>query len=125
MTRQASQRLLKYLLVWGTWLWFLGTPQSESVAQVITLTGGTSALLNVQGGSIAFQNSRCKSTLGAGRISGSFTYGATLRCSMEDYRFTVGDNPIQINLPTDIFTGGYYFLSRGMRVDTKVKKMFV
>ena len=91
---------------------------SPVVAQIIQIGGGSSTLFDAQGGAVTIQSENSRMVMGAGLVGGRFGYGASAVFRRGDYNFLVGDNPIPINLPTDIFDNVHYFISRGAGVST-------
>jgi hypothetical protein len=89
--------------------------------QIIGIGGGTSTLFNAQGGAVTYQSQNTRIAAGAGVLDGSVAYGASLGFKWRDYEIFAGDNPIPVNLPTDIFDNVQYFVSRGVGVST-IKK---
>ncbi len=90
-------------------------PRSLS-AQVIKIEAGASDILPSQGGSINFQGENYEGYVGAGDIGGVFRFGSYLKTSLYGQKLTLGDQSTAIGLPTDIFGGNQYFLTRGVGV---------
>ena len=88
------------------------------VAQIIQIGGGSSTLFDAQGGAVTIQSENSRTIMGAGLVGGQFGYGASAAFRRGDYNFLLGDNPIPINLPTDVFDNVHYFMSRGAGVST-------
>lgn len=88
-------------------------------AQLIQVAGGDSTLVPSQGGAINFQGKNYDGYLGAGDINGSFRMGALLNTTFDSYKLTMGDDPIRLQLPTDIFDSSHYFIARGVGVGTR------
>jgi len=89
-----------------------------AVAQFIQIEGGGSTLFDAQGGALTIQSENSRTVMGAGLIGGQFGYGVSAAFRRGSYNFLVGDNPIPVNLPTDIFDNVHYFVSRGVGVST-------
>jgi hypothetical protein len=97
-----------------------------AAAQVFQLTGGSSSLLNAEGGSLEVHapNYRGRIDLGyIGRPSLGFYFSRPFKKSL----IGMGDQQIPFLLPTDIFDHSYYFIGRGIGVSRKVTdgKLFV
>ncbi len=89
-----------------------------AVAQIIQIEGGGSTLFDAQGGAVTIQNENSRMVIGAGLVGGQFGYGVSASFRRGDYTFLVGDNPIPVNLPTDVFDNVHYFMARGAGVST-------
>ena len=87
-----------------------------SNAQVFRVQGGTSTLLNAQGGSLEVKAPGYSGDIGVGFYNGSFQFGAVARSRINGYTVTAGDDSILFDLPTDWFDGTHYFLARGIGV---------
>ncbi len=85
-------------------------------AQVIKIEAGASDILPSHGGSINFQGENYEGYVGAGDIGGVFRFGSYLKTSLYGQKLTLGDQSTAIGLPTDIFGGNQYFLTRGVGV---------
>src|SRR5258708_5597340 len=83
-------------------------------AQVIKIEAGASDIVPSQGGSINFQGQNYEGYVGAGDIGGVFRFGSYLKTSLFGQKLTLGDQSTAIGLPTDIFGGNQYFLTRGV-----------
>jgi hypothetical protein len=84
--------------------------------QVFRVQGGTSTLLDAQGGSVDFKAPNYSGNFGLGFYNGSFQIGAVARSQVHGYNLTAGDDSILFDLPTDWFDGTHYFLARGFGV---------
>ena len=80
--------------------------------QVFRVQGGTSTLLDAQGGSVDFKAPNYSGNFGLGFYNGSFQIGAVARSQVHGYNLTAGDDSILFDLPTDWFDGTHYFLAR-------------
>jgi hypothetical protein len=87
-----------------------------SYGQVFRVQGGTSTLLDAQGGSVDFKAPNYSGNFGLGFYNGSFQIGAVARSQVHGYNLTAGDDSILFDLPTDWFDGTHYFLARGFGV---------
>jgi hypothetical protein len=90
-----------------------------AAGQVFELTGGSSSLLNAEGGSLEVHaaNYTGRIDLGyLGRPSLGFAFSRLYKKSL----IGVGDQQIPFVLPTDLFDHSFYFLGRGMSLSRKV-----
>jgi hypothetical protein len=85
-----------------------------AVAQVFKVQGGTSTMLDAQGGSVEFKAPNYDGTIGLGFFSGHFEYGAEARRQFHGYTLLAGDDSVPFNLPTDVFDSSHYFSARGI-----------
>ena len=86
--------------------------------QIFELTGGSSSLLNAEGGSLEVhaRNYSGRIDLGyLGRPSLGFSFSRPFKRSLIE----VGDEQIPFLLPTDLFDHSFYFIGRGMSVSRK------
>src|ERR1700757_255264 len=88
-------------------------------AQVFRVQGGTSTLLNAEGGSVEFKAPNYDGSLGLGFFDGRFMYGAETRRQYHGYTMLGGDESIPFTLPTDVFDASHYFSARGIGVTHK------
>lgn len=84
--------------------------------QVLKLQGGSSTLLNADGGSVEFKAPHYAGNMGLGVYNGNFQFGAVVRYPIHQYTVTAGDDSILFDLPTDWFDGTHYFMARGAEV---------
>jgi hypothetical protein len=92
---------------------------APAAAQVFELTGGSSSLLNAQGGSFEIHapNYTGRIDLGyIGRPSLGFYYTRPFKKSL----IGAGDQQIPFLLPTDLFDHSFYFLGRGTSLSRKL-----
>jgi hypothetical protein len=82
-------------------------------AQVFRVQGGTSTLLDAQGGSVEFTAPNYDGSLGLGYYNGQLMFGGETRYKYHDYIFLAGDDNVPFTLPTDIFDSSHYFSARG------------
>src|SRR5258708_22659934 len=87
--------------------------------QVFRVQGGTSTLLNAEGGSVEFKAPNYNGSLGMGFFDGHFRYGAESRRQYHGYTMLGGDESIPFTLPTDVFDASHYFSARGMGATRK------
>src|SRR6266496_6312974 len=85
-------------------------------AQVFRVQGGTSTLLNAEGGSVEFKAPNYDGSVGLGYFDGRFRYGAETRRRFHRYTLLAGDEPVPFSLPTDVFDASHYFSARGIGV---------
>jgi hypothetical protein len=90
-----------------------------AIAQVFKVQGGTSTLLNAQGGSVEFKAPGYDGSIGMGFFDGHFEYGASAERPFHGYTLLAGDEAIPFVLPTDIFDSSHYFSARGAGVMRK------
>src|SRR5437667_7151353 len=85
-------------------------------AQVFRVQGGTSTLLNAEGGSVEFKAPNYDGTAGLGFYNGKFEFGAETRYLFHGYTVLAGDDSVPFTLPTDVFDSSHYFSSRGIGI---------
>jgi hypothetical protein len=85
-------------------------------AQVFRVQGGTSTLLNAEGGSVEFKAPNYDGTLGLGFYNHKFQFGAETRYLLRGYTVLAGDDSVPFILPTDVFDSSHYFSARGVGV---------
>src|SRR5437660_11911652 len=78
-------------------------------AQVFRVQGGTSPLLNAEGGSVEFKAPNYDGSVGLGFFDGRFRYGAETRYLFHGYTVLAGDESVPFMLPTDVFDASHYF----------------
>src|SRR6266581_7056197 len=88
-------------------------------AQVFRVQGGTSTLLNAEGGSVEFKAPNYDGSVGLGFFDGSFRYGAETRYLFHGYTVLAGDESVPFMLPTDVFDASHYFSARGIGATRK------
>lgn len=83
-------------------------------AQTFELQGGSSSQIDANGGSIAVTTGKYQGWMGGGEIQGHFRMGAYAQTNLApNFTLAAGDDAANLTLPTDIFTGGQYILTRG------------
>jgi len=83
-------------------------------AQTFELQGGSSSQIDANGGSIAVTTGKYQGWVGGGEIQGHFRMGAYAQTNLApNIALAAGDDAASLTLPTDIFTGGQYILTRG------------
>lgn len=88
-------------------------------AQVFRVQGGTSTLLNAEGGSVEFKAPHYDGNVGLGFFDGRFESGAEARYQLHGYTVLAGDESVPFTLPTDVFDSTHYFSARGMGATRK------
>lgn len=87
--------------------------------QVFRVQGGTSTMLNAQGGSIEFKAPNYDGSVNIGYFEGHLRYGAEDRYQFRKFTLLTGDESFPFVLPTDIFDASHYFSMRGVGVTRK------
>lgn len=126
MSPHAKSSLVLAIVAWLLCVWGILFPGALS-AQVVKVEAGTSDILPSQGGSIQIQGENYDGYIGAGDIDGVFRVGSYLKTNWDRYKFTLGDQPTAIGLPTDIFGSRQYFVARGAGISGQIsgKKFFL
>jgi len=88
-------------------------------AQVFQVEGGSSTLFQASGGSLQVRTPDTEAAVGLGFLDGEFRSGGLYRHKWGDLTFTLGDDPIPVRLPTDLFDTSHYFFGRGASVALK------
>lgn len=88
-------------------------------AQVFRVQGGTSTMLNAQGGSVEFKAPKYDGSINLGYFEGHLRYGAENRYQFHDLTLLTGDEAVPFVLPTDVFDASHYFSVRGIGVTHK------
>lgn len=88
-------------------------------AQVFRVQGGTSTMLNAQGGSVEFTGPKYAGSLDLGYFEGHLRYGAENRYQFHNFTLLTGDETVPFVLPTDVFDASHYFSVRGIGVTQK------
>ena len=88
-------------------------------AQVFRVQGGTSTLMNAEGGSVEFKAPNYDGSVGLGFFDGRFQYGAETRYQYRGYTVLAGDESVPFTLPTDVFDASHYFSARGVGATRK------
>src|SRR6266498_2107048 len=82
-------------------------------AQVFRVQGGTSTMLNAEGGSVEFKAPNYDGSFGLGYYNGQVMFGGETRYKYHAYTVLAGDDSVPFTLPTDIFDSSHYFSARG------------
>jgi hypothetical protein len=88
-------------------------------AQVFRVQGGTSTMLNAEGGSVEFTAPKYDGSVNLGYFEGHLRYGAENRYQFQNFTLLTGDETVPFVLPTDVFDASHYFSVRGMGVTHK------
>jgi hypothetical protein len=88
-------------------------------AQVFRVQGGTSTMLNAQGGSVEFKAPKYDGSVSLGYFEGHLRYGAENRYQLHNLTLLTGDETVPFILPTDVFDASHYFSARGIGVTHK------
>ena len=108
-----------YLRATSALLLLAGVLAQSAAAQVFKVQGGTSTLINAQGGSVEFKAPDYDGNIGMGFFDGHFAYGAEARTLFHGYTVLAGDDMVPFVLPTDVFDGTHYFSARGLGASRK------
>lgn len=101
----------------ATWLlWLACAPLGQ--AQLVTVGGGSSDLYDANGASLQLQSGNYQGYLGAGDLGGNFLLGTRAAAKLRAGTLSLGDEPITLDLPTDIFNTSQYLLARGASFST-------
>jgi len=87
-------------------------------AQVFRVQGGTSTMLDAQGGSVEFKAPNYDGSFGLGYYNGQVMFGGETRYKYHDYTVLAGDDSVRFDLPTDVFDHSHYFSARGAGITT-------
>jgi hypothetical protein len=91
----------------------------RTAAQVIQLSGGSSSLMETQGGSVQVDSENMHGTFGLGWHDGLRT-GFLAESTFDGTKVSLGDEIIPFVLPTDIFDTSYYLWGRGIGLRREV-----
>ena len=101
----------------ATWLlWLACAPTCR--AQLITVGGGSSDLYDANGASIQLQSGNYQGYVGAGELGGNFLLGTRASAKLHAGVLSLGDEPVTLDLPTDIFNNNQLLLARGVSFST-------
>jgi hypothetical protein len=94
--------------------------------QVFELTGGSSSLLNAEGGSLEIHAPTYRGRIDLGYI-GRPSLGFYFSRPFKNWLLGAGDQQIPFLLPTDLFDHSYYFIGRGISFSRNVTagKLFI
>jgi hypothetical protein len=83
-------------------------------AQIFKVQGGSSTMVNADGGSVEFLAPNYQGSFGLGVFDGRFGVGGAFRSKYHGYTVLAGDDSVPFNLPTDLFDSSHYFMARGI-----------
>src|ERR1700688_3934557 len=83
-------------------------------AQVFRVQGGTSTLLDAQGGSVEFKAPNYDGGVGLVFFHGRLKYGGQTRNVFRRYTMLAGNELVPFTLPTDSCGSSHYFSVRGI-----------
>jgi hypothetical protein len=86
------------------------------LAQVFAITGGASSLYQSQGGAISFRQANMDASIGAGITASRFVAGGHIIRTTPKATYTLGQQILQFNFPTDIFDADHYLDGIGATV---------
>src|ERR1700722_12088318 len=92
---------------------------ARATAQVFRVQGGTSTMLNAQGGSVEFKAPNYDGSVNLGYFEGHFRYGTENRYAFHNFTLLTGYESVPFVLPTDVFDASHYFSVRGIGVTHK------
>jgi hypothetical protein len=96
-----------------------------AAGQVFQLTGGSSSLMNAEGGSVEVHAENYTGRIDLGYLNGP-SLGFFFSRPYKDSQLGAGDQQIPFLLPTDLFDRSFYFLGRGMSLTRNVNgRLFV
>jgi hypothetical protein len=98
-------------------LFLIFTPRAA--AQVIQLSGGSSSLMETQGGSVQVDSENAHGTFGLGWHDGLRT-GFLAESNFDGAKVSLGDEIIPFVLPTDVFDTSCYLWGRGIGLRRQV-----
>src|SRR5690349_11779739 len=93
-------------------------------AQVFRVQGGTSTMLDAQGGSVEFKAPNYDGSFGLGYYNGQVMFGGETRYKFRDYTVLAGDDSVRFDLPTDVFDHSHYFSARGAGFTSQDHSMY-
>ena len=101
----------------AAWLLLCFVPRCP--AQLITVGGGSSDFYDANGASIQVQTGKYQGYMGAGDLGGNFLLGTRATAKLAAGDLSLGDEPITLNLPTDVFNTDQFLLARGASFTTQ------
>jgi len=90
-----------------------------AAGQVFQLTGGSSSLMNAEGGSVEVHAANYTGRIDLGYLDGP-SLGFFFSRPYKDSQLGAGDQQIPFLLPTDLFDRSFYFLGRGVSLTRNV-----
>ena len=97
---------------WLVLLSLLIAPTS-ALAQVVQVQAGSSSLFSAHGGSLELRSARTSTTIGAGLLGDRLTFGLLTRRATRVGIWSIGDDVVDFQLPSDVFGGSRYMPVRG------------
>ncbi len=88
--------------------------------QVFQLSGGSSSLYDAQGGTLTAQGPNFDASVGMGVLGGKLVGGAKLTKVWGRTTYSMGEDYVHFQLPTDIFDDSHYLITMGAGVKTNV-----
>ncbi len=85
-------------------------------AQVIGISGGASTAYASQGGTIVIHGQQTETSVGAGLLNGHFGIGGLTVRRIHGGTMSLGQQGFSLQVPTDLFDGGYIFFGNGLGV---------
>src|SRR5215475_9718312 len=92
---------------------FLFSTSGSLHAQLVQLSGGSSSLMETQGGTIQVDSENMRGAFGLGWHDGLRT-GFLAETALGNGKVSVGDQVVPFVLPTDLFNSSYYLWGRGV-----------
>ncbi len=90
--------------------------------QVFRIGAGSSSLFQAQGGSLEVRGRNYEGWVGVGEANGRLRLGVFSRFKYHGNTFTVGDDNLKFEMPTDVFGSSHYFPVRGAGVSRSLGK---
>lgn len=114
---------LRLLLIASSCFLFGATPAR---AQIFELRGGSSTQFGASGGTLDIFAGRYTAEIGFGVLDRP-RFGFLLKTKIGDNLWSVGDQTVPFNIPTDLMNQSYVFLSRGLSLarTTGDSKLFI
>jgi hypothetical protein len=105
MSRQAAGAVFTIMV--------LTVPARMVSAQAVLLQAGSSSLFDARGGAVEFRGPTSSISISAGQLQKQFVIGALLKKRTRAGTVRLGDDFIDLSLPTDVFDGARYIPIRG------------
>lgn len=99
--------------------WLLLCLAPACPAQLVTVGGGSSDFYDASGASLQVQTGKYQGYIGAGDLGGNFLLGTRATAKLAAGDLSLGDEPITLNLPTDVFNTDQFLLARGASFTTQ------
>lgn len=104
---------------------FLLFGRGSASGQFLQLQGGSSSLLEANGGSVEIHGPGYNGWVGAGSLNGQFRMGAFAGTKWHGYELGAGDHIMPLQFSTDIFDSSHYFLGRGGSAEGRWERVSV